>query len=28
HCGVCESCVRRKNAFKAACVEDPTDYER
>jgi len=28
HCGVCESCVRRKNAFKAAGVEDPTDYER
>ncbi|MHC1579741.1 MAG: 7-cyano-7-deazaguanine synthase, partial [Candidatus Alkanophagales archaeon] len=28
HCGVCEACVRRKNAFRAAGVEDPTDYER
>ncbi|ADP77187.1 exsB protein [Methanothermus fervidus DSM 2088] len=26
HCGVCESCVRRKRAFKLAKVEDPTEY--
>ena len=26
HCGVCESCVRRKRAFKLLNIEDPTLY--
>lgn len=28
HCGVCESCMRRKRAFKKLNMEDVTDYEQ
>ena len=27
HCGVCESCMRRKRAFKSLGVEDKSEYE-
>lgn len=27
HCGICESCMRRKRAFKKANIEDKTIYE-
>jgi 7-cyano-7-deazaguanine synthase len=26
HCGKCPACVKRKEAFRLATVEDPTDY--
>jgi 7-cyano-7-deazaguanine synthase len=26
HCGKCESCVNRRNAFRQAAVQDPTEY--
>lgn len=28
HCGVCESCVRRKRAFKKSKIKDLTEYEQ
>ncbi len=28
HCGVCESCMRRKRAFKKLGIKDPTEYEQ
>ena len=28
HCGVCESCMRRKRAFKKLNIEDLTEYEQ
>lgn len=28
HCGVCESCMRRKRAFKKLKIEDVTEYEQ
>lgn len=27
HCGVCESCKRRRRAFEKLKIEDPTEYE-
>ena len=28
HCGVCESCLRRRHGFEEAGVDDPTEYIR
>jgi len=28
HCGECPTCIDRKDAFRKAKVEDPTEYER
>lgn len=27
HCGVCESCQRRRRVFMKACIVDKTEYE-
>lgn len=27
HCGVCESCVRRKRAFNSLEIDDPSEYD-
>jgi 7-cyano-7-deazaguanine synthase len=28
HCGVCGTCVERREAFLLACINDPTTYEQ
>ena len=28
HCGICESCMRRKRAFKKLKIKDLTEYEK
>ena len=28
HCGVCESCMRRKRAFEKLNINDPTVYKK
>lgn len=28
HCGICESCIRRKRAFKKVKIKDLTEYEK
>jgi len=28
HCGICGTCVERREAFKQAAVADPTDYKQ
>ncbi|TET30470.1 MAG: 7-cyano-7-deazaguanine synthase, partial [Candidatus Heimdallarchaeota archaeon] len=27
HCGICESCLRRKRGFKGSSIKDPTIYD-